>query len=161
MANWTPTEWGLFFLALGTFFNTVLVSLGAFFAALAKIKGDTNAKAIQENTALTKDGTAAAAKSAKAAADAATIAAEKTDELASNLNGKLDEKIAAAISLHSGGYDARINLLESEMKEMRTSVDGLGKNVDLTRHEFRSLLQTMTSKLDLALLTSRPPAKAV
>lgn len=101
MENWTPTEWAAFLTALGTFVSVLLSAVAAFKANLAKIRSEANATSIAENTKLTKDGTEAAAANAKAAADTAGVAAQKTEELRSQLNGKLESVIERIVKIHT------------------------------------------------------------
>jgi predicted nucleic acid-binding Zn-ribbon protein len=74
-------------------------------------------------------------------------AAEEASAHATNCDG---DRIAIAkmVSDHS----SRIVILESQMTELKCSVDEAGKNIDSTRHEMRSQLQAVMNKLDLIML---------
>ncbi len=97
MADWTPSEWITFFIALGTFLNTALIAIATFLAALAKIRGDTNADKIDNNTKITVAGTIQAVTSAKVAAEKAADAKTAAEELQREFNGNLDKRIEAAV----------------------------------------------------------------
>lgn len=77
-------------------------------------------KKVEENTAVTKESQVQAIRSAKSAVVAATQAAERTDAIAQQLNGKLDEKIMAIVKLHLEPVYAMIKAhIEQDDKNMR------------------------------------------
>ena len=100
MADWTPADWGMFFTALSAFVAAVCSAIGMLLANLAKIRSETNAEKIDENTKITVAGTKEAAIHAKEAA--ATAAAVKTaaDGIAVQLNGELGERIHGIVKEH-------------------------------------------------------------
>lgn len=65
-------------------------------------------------------------------------------------NGVLDTRLSQL-----DDHGTRIAALEAKMEAMKAALDGLGHNLDSTRHELRGQLQTITSGLQL--LSIRPP----
>lgn len=108
------------------------------------------------------------------AGEAATKAGEVEDKLDANTaitsrieaqtNGPLSEKFANLenrISAKFGQVDehaARIGALELKVEAIKVSLDGLNKNLDSTRHEFRGHFQTIVNSLQL--LAIKPPVAA-
>lgn len=70
---------------------------------------------VDANTKITKEGTAAAATNARAAVSAATTAAAKTEEIAEQLNGKLESKITEIVKAHTEPIVASLNELKRHM----------------------------------------------
>lgn len=92
MENWTPEQWISLSVALATMVAAILGAVGSF---LAKLRADSNDVKIDENTALTKAGTDAAATNAKVAANTAAEAKTVAEAVHSKLNGGLDERMKA------------------------------------------------------------------
>lgn len=67
------------------------------------------------------------------------------------------DKERAALLKGLADHDGRIAALESQMAALKVSMDGVTKNVDSTRHEMRSHLQTLSGKLDLIALVRPAP----
>lgn len=55
-------------------------------------------------------------------------------------------------------HDARIRSLEAQMASLNVSVDGLGKNIDSTRHEIRGHLQTVMNTIQMTNIKTTPAA---
>lgn len=55
-------------------------------------------------------------------------------------------------------HEGRIVSIEAQLVAMKTSVDGVSRNIDSSRHEMRGHLQTLTNKLDL--MSARMPKDA-
>ncbi len=139
MGNWTPQDWTQFLTAVGVFVGVVLSAVTVFLSALAKMRGDTNAvklaentDKLDENTKLTKDGTQAATANAKVAASAATTAAIKTAALSSQLNGAMDERIRNIVREHTEPIAAALkdhaSIDDQNMREIRDALIALNKS---------------------------------
>lgn len=91
-------------------------------------------KKIDDNTEMTKIGSAAAVKTAAVAASAATEAAEKTDALIEQMNGKLEARITAIVRTHTEPIATAIRIhTEQDDKNMVEIRTALGELRDRTK----------------------------
>lgn len=84
---------------------------------------------VDDNTVLTKEGTITAARNANIAVAAANRASDKTDAIAKQLNGTLEEKITTIVRQHTEPILLAIaehsKQDEQNMREVRQAIDTL------------------------------------
>ena len=102
-----------------------------------EIKAADVERKIDNNTKLTIAGADQASSNAMVAAQAATIAADKSAEIMSQLNGKLDERIIRIVDQHVKPVVATIRAHaeqdDKNMAEIRTTLEEIKKIVHSTK----------------------------
>lgn len=80
-----------------------------------------------------------------------------TERIEKQTNGPLTQKVAELERKFNGrvsqieDHAIRVNALEVRIERVMLSIDSLSKNADSTRHEMRSLMQTMINNQALIL----------
>lgn len=120
---------------------TIAMSTIGFLTLWVRLKyGEKETRAVKEKVAENTDITAATR--------------DATSKVAAHVTGCDKERAALLKGLTD--HDVRITALEGQMAALKVSVDGVTRNVDSTRHEMRSHLQTLSGKLDLLALARAP-----
>ncbi len=119
MSNWTPQDWTSLLTAGGVFIGVVLSAVAAFMSSLAKLKGDTNAKKIDANTAITKAVGVQNSANSKAAAVAAATAVTTSNEIAKKLNGQLEDTIANVVKEHVAPLLTAVADIQKQLDEIK------------------------------------------
>lgn len=141
------TEWtALIVAAIGALGAVVLQGLQMWLS----YKRDLDTKAKAEEAAIKAEAVKVKVESVVAKIDENTEITTQAKDAASNFK---DHSEACTQDLRE--HDARIAALEGQMAVLHSSVDTVSKNIDNTRHEMRTNIQTVMNKLDTMMLLAK------
>ncbi len=124
MSTWTPQDWTSLLTAVGVFVGVVLSAVSVFLGSLAKLRGDSNGRKIDDNTTLTKAVGVQAATNSKAAAVAAAAAVTNTKDIAKKLNGQLEDTIANVVKQHVAPLLETMQGIQAQLDDIKNKQVG-------------------------------------
>lgn len=145
--------------AIGAIGAVVLQALHMYLAYRRDISLKGDVKAAVDQTAAV----AATAEAVESKLDDNTAITKETKEAATAVgqhNEACNTEITRLATVSAQHHD-RISALEGQMARLAVTVEAASKNVDSTRHEMRTNLQTVMNKLDGLMMLAKMPAEAI